>query len=114
MDLGFTKNGEALNAKVRKFDGDCRMEDKGEEHAIFDGTRQVGSLWFDVTDQIYLKYCNCVVVSMVRDYRKEDARKTYHVLVFGGKAGGGGYERVGVGKVEAQYVSRDCIAGTLW
>ena len=35
-------------------------------------------------------------------------------LLGGGKAGGGGYERVGVGKVEAQYVSRDCIAGTLW
>ncbi|KAK0742975.1 hypothetical protein B0T18DRAFT_414152 [Schizothecium vesticola] len=50
MDLGFTKDGEALNVKVRKFGGDCRMEDKGEEHAIVDGTRQVGSLSFDVAD----------------------------------------------------------------
>ena len=50
---------------------------------------------------------------MASNYRKEDARKTYHVLVIREKAGGGGYERVGVRKVEAQYVSRDCVAGTL-
>ena len=114
MDLDFTEDGEALNVKVRKFGGDCRMEDKGEDHAIVDGTRQVGSLSFDVADQIQLKDCNCVVVSMVRDYWKEDARKTYHILVIGEKAEGGGYERVGVGKVEAQYVSRECVPGTLW
>jgi hypothetical protein len=114
MDLGFTQDGEALNVKVRMFGGDCRMEDKGEEHAIFDGARQVGSLSFDVADQIQLQDCNCVVVSMVDDYGKRDARKNYYVLVIGKKAGGGGYERVGVGKVEAQHVSRECVAGTLW
>jgi hypothetical protein len=66
-----------------------------------------------VADQIELKECNCVVVSMVKDYQKEDARKTHHVLIIGEKAGGGGYERLGVGKVEAPYVFRDCVAGTL-
>ena len=44
---------------------------------------------------------------------KEDARKTYHVLVIQKRTKGGGYQRVGVGKVEARYVSRDCVAGTL-
>ncbi|KAK3391247.1 heterokaryon incompatibility protein-domain-containing protein [Podospora didyma] len=113
VDLGFNKDGEALNVQVRKFGGNCRVEDKGEEHAIVDGTEQVGSLWLDVADQIRLEDCSCVVVSIARD-KKEDARKTCHVLVIWEKAGGGGYERVGVGKVEAQYVSSDCVAGTLW
>lgn len=112
-DLSFTKDGQALDIQVRKFGGDCRMEDKGEEHAIVDGTEQVGSLWLDVADQIRLQDCSCVVVSMVRNDKK-DARKTYHVLVIQERAEGGGYERVGVGKVEAQYVSSDCVTGTLW
>ncbi|KAM7222746.1 Heterokaryon incompatibility protein (HET) domain containing protein [Rhypophila decipiens] len=114
VDLGFIKDGKALNIKVRKFSGDFRMEDKGEEYAIVDATEQIGSIWFDVADQIQLKDCNCSVVGMVGDERKEDARKTYHVLIIREKDGDGGYERVGVGKVEAQYVSRDCVAGTLW
>ncbi|KAK4161203.1 heterokaryon incompatibility protein-domain-containing protein [Cladorrhinum sp. PSN259] len=113
IDLDFANDEQALNVKVRKFGGNYRMEQKGEEHAIVDGTKEVGSLWFDVADQIYLKDCNCVVVSMVRDLSVEDSRKTYHVLIIRGKAGGGGYERVGVGKVEAPYVSIDGVAGTL-
>jgi hypothetical protein len=114
VDLGFIEDGKALNVKARKFSGDFRMEDKGEGHAIFDGTEQVGSLWYDMADHIRLEDCNCAVVSMIRDEKKEDHRKTYHVLVIRERAEGGGYERVGVGKVEAQYVSRDCVAGTLW
>jgi len=114
VDLDFNYRKEALNVKARKFSGDFRIEDKGEEHAIFDGTEQVGSLWYDIADHIRLEDCNCVVVSMVRDERKLDHRRTYHVLVIRERAEGGGYERVGAGKVEAQYVSRDCVARTLW
>ncbi|KAK3324915.1 heterokaryon incompatibility protein-domain-containing protein [Apodospora peruviana] len=124
VDLGFIQDGEALNIKVRKFGGNCRMEKKGEEYIIFGGTEEVGSLWFDVVEQVEFKYC--VVVSMVWD-DKEDARKTHHILVIrkaggekenaGGEtenAVGGEYEKVGVGKVEAQYVSIGCDAGILW
>lgn len=89
------------------------MEDKGEEHAIVHSTEQVGSLWFDTADRPRLEDCNFVVVNMVQD-EKEDARKTYYVLVIREKAGGGGYERLGVGMVQAQYVSSDCVAGTPW
>ena len=113
VDFGFIEDGKALSVKVRKFSGDFRMEDQGE-YAIVDGTEHVGSIWFDVADHIRLEDCNCVVVSMAGNEKKENARKTYHVLVIRGKAEGGGYERVGVGKVEAQYVSSDCVAGTLW
>ncbi|KAK4235299.1 heterokaryon incompatibility protein-domain-containing protein [Achaetomium macrosporum] len=113
-DLGFAKDGQALSVKVRKFHGNCRMEEKEEEHAIFDGTEKVGSLWFDVAGQIQFENCNCVVVGIREDDEKEDAWKTYHILMIREKAGGGGYERVGVGKVEARYVSIDCDAGMLW
>ncbi|KAK4205828.1 hypothetical protein QBC37DRAFT_464877, partial [Rhypophila decipiens] len=114
VDLGLIEDGKALNVKVRKFSGDFRMEDKGEEYAIVDGTEQVGLLWRDMADPIRLEDCNCVVVSMVEDEEKEGARQTYHVLIILEKAEGGGYERVGAGKVEARYVSSDCVAGTLW
>ena len=110
-DLCFSDNGEALNVKVRQFSGNCRMEQKGEEeHAILEGTEEVGSLWFDVAGQVEFKYC--VVVSMDCFDQKEDARKTYYVLAVR-KKDGVAYERLGVGKVEAQYVSRGCNAGTL-
>lgn len=114
IDLGFINDGKALNIRVRKFVGDFRMEDKGKEYAVFGGTEHVGSIWFDVADHIRLEDCNCVVVSMFRDAKKENARQTYHILIIREKAKGEGYERVGVGKVEAGYVSSDCVAGTLW
>jgi len=100
IDLNFNYCEEALNVKARKFSRDFRMEDKGEEHAIFDGTEQVGSLWYDMADHIRLEDCNCIVVSIVRDKRKLDYWKTYHVLVIRERAEGGGYQRVGAGKVE--------------
>jgi len=74
------------------------MEDKGVEYAVVYRKRQIGSLWFDVVDQIQLKDCNCVVVSMVKGEEKEDVRKTYYVLVIRKLCKR--YERVGVGKVE--------------
>ncbi|KAK0626436.1 heterokaryon incompatibility protein-domain-containing protein [Immersiella caudata] len=93
VDLGFIEDGKALNVKVRKF---------------------LGSMWFDVVGYIRLEDCNCVVVGMVRDKKKEGALQTYHVLIIREKVGGGGYKRVGVGKMEARYISRDYVAGTLW
>lgn len=114
-DLDFADDGEALNVQVRQFGGNCRLKKKGEDHAIVDGTEQVGSLWFDVADQIRLEDCNCVVVGMDdRERSVEDARKTYYVLAILERAVSGGYERIGVGKVEAKYVSKDFVAGTLW
>ena len=110
-DLDF---GKALKVKARIFGGNCQMEQREEGYALVDGTKKVGSLWFDVADLIRFKACNCVVVSMVRDRETEDARKTYHILLVREKSGGEGFERVGVGKVEAQYVSRDFVAGMLW
>jgi len=114
VDLRFINDGKGLHVKVRKFSGDIRMEDKEEEYAVEDGTEQVGSMWFDVADHIRLEDCKCVVVGIIKDAMKEDARQTYHILIIQEKAEAGGYKRVGVGKVEARYVSSDCVAGTLW
>jgi hypothetical protein len=115
-DLDFTEDGKALNVKVRQFK-DCRIFQYGKQCRIFDRTafawiRKVGSLWFDAADRIVFKYC--VVVGVGDDYEKEESRKTYYILVVREKLGGGGYERVGVGKVEARYVSRECDAAKLW
>ncbi|KAK4207642.1 hypothetical protein QBC37DRAFT_298305 [Rhypophila decipiens] len=113
-DLDFTKDGKALKVQVRTFHGNCQMEKREEEYALVDGTKTVGFLWFDVADLIHFKDCNCVVVSMIWDYEEKDARKTYHVLIVRKGSGRRRYKRLGVGKVEAQYVSREFVAGTLW
>lgn len=111
-DLGFTYDGKALNVKVRLFGENCRVEQQAEGHVIVNGTEEVGCIWFDVADRIELKHC--VVVGMDKNDEKEDPRKTYYVLVVWKKEDGVAYERLGVGKVEAQYVSRHGDTGTLW
>jgi hypothetical protein len=129
-DLGFTGCGKALHVKVRRFGENCRVEQKEKGHVVVNGTEEVGCIWFDVADRIEFKHC--VVVGMDRNDKKENAGKTYYVLIirerpedyrnilgrltvlFRRKLGQGRYERLGIGKVEAQYVSRDCNAGTLW
>ncbi|KAK3373471.1 heterokaryon incompatibility protein-domain-containing protein [Lasiosphaeria ovina] len=112
VDLGFTDDGKALDVKVRRFGENFRVEQKGKGHVAVNGTDEVGPIWFDVADRIEFKHC--VVVGMDKRDRKENAQKTYYVLVVRKKEDGVAYERLGVGKVEAQYVSRDWDAGTLW
>jgi len=34
VDLGFIKDEKVLSVKVRKFSGDFRIADKGEEYAV--------------------------------------------------------------------------------
>ncbi|RSL83472.1 hypothetical protein CEP52_016707 [Fusarium oligoseptatum] len=103
-------DGKALNVKVRQFEN-CRLEQEGTEHAIFDAAGQVGSLWFDLAGRHEFRHC--VVVGMTSDQSKQDHEKTYYVLMVREKQDGGEYERVGVGKVEAAYVSTRCEDGKL-
>ncbi|KAJ3454382.1 hypothetical protein MRS44_018276 [Fusarium solani] len=103
-DLDFTDDGKALNVNVRRF-RDCQIGQDGKQFAIFASTPSalagtVGFLWFDVADRI--EFQRCVVVGMGKGPRKEESRKTYYILVVREKLGGAGYERVGVGTVEAQ------------
>ncbi|KAH7176029.1 hypothetical protein EDB81DRAFT_751443 [Dactylonectria macrodidyma] len=111
-DLGFADDGKALIAKIRQFEN-CRVEQRKREYAIFDDTKKVGFLWFDVADQIEFRHC--VVVGVSGDeYWKKDLQRTYYILVVREKPGWGGYERLGAGEVEAGYVSRECDAGKVW
>ncbi|KAK0620817.1 heterokaryon incompatibility protein-domain-containing protein [Immersiella caudata] len=112
VDLGFTDDGKALDVKVRRFGETCRVEQQADGHIIVDGTEEVGRIWFDVSDRVEFKHC--VAVGMKKYDWKENPRKIYYVLIVWKKENGVGYERLGVGMVEAQYVSRDGDAGTLW
>lgn len=113
-DLKFTDHCRVLNVEVRDFGVSCRVEGRGEKYIILNGMEEVGSLWFDMADQIQFKDCNCVVIGTLKD-QKEDARKHYYVIVIRKISWWHRrYKRVGVGMLEAQYVSRDCISGRLF
>ncbi|WAO97154.1 HET domain-containing protein [Fusarium falciforme] len=140
--LDFTDDEDTLTVQVRRFK-DCRIASRnartafawtrkvgfswfdladrigqdGKQYAIFASnvfawTRKVGSLWFDVADRIEFK--QCVVVGMGDDDGRKDPQKTYYFILVREKQDGEGYERLGVGKVEGRYVSRECDAAKLW
>jgi hypothetical protein len=108
-DLGFDTGQEALLVRVRRFE-DCRLEREGKEHAIFAGRRRVGSLWFDVEGKNQFEHC--VVVGM-REEEIENPQKTYYILVILKTIQDNEYKRLGVGKVEARYVSKESDTGKL-
>lgn len=58
------------------------------------------------------KSIHCVVAGM-RDDAKEDPQKTYYILVVRENQQKKGFERLGVGKVEALYVSKESDTGKL-
>ncbi|CAI6091565.1 unnamed protein product [Clonostachys chloroleuca] len=98
-ELDFADDSEALAVKIRRFEN-CRIDQDRKQFTVFarsrsGPTREVGSLWFDVTDRIDFRHC--VIVGMVKD-----TQETYYILVVQEEASGGGYERLGVGKVEAR------------
>ena len=114
-DLRFDTNQEAIIVKIRQFNN-CRLEKQEKEHAIFADRGRVGSLWFDMVADIETKFIHCVVVGMRKDTRKdakEDHQKTYYILVVRENQQKKGYERLGVGKVEALYVSKESDTGKL-
>ncbi|KAM5359226.1 hypothetical protein ACJZ2D_014653 [Fusarium nematophilum] len=129
-DLDLPDDDVTLTVKVRQFK-DCRIGQDVFSRAAFAWTRKVGSLWFDVADRIgqdgnqfaifartafalprkvgslwfdvaeCTEFKHCVVVGM-GDNGKKDPRKTYYFLLVRETQGRGGYERLGVGKVEAR------------
>jgi hypothetical protein len=108
-DLRFDPNREALVVEIRQFEC-CRMEQGEKEHAIFADSRRVGSLWFDM--EIKIEFRHCVVVGM-RDDQEKDPQKTYYILLVREKPLEKKYERLGVGEVEACYVSKESDTGKL-
>ena len=110
-DLDFAEHGRALDVKFRSFSAGCRVESKEGKYLILKEMEEIGYLWVDMADQIEFEDCNCVVVGA------EVNRKgipTYCIIVTQKNGPLGRYERVGVGKVLGQYVSKDCISEKLW
>ncbi|KAK4640743.1 hypothetical protein QC761_606980 [Podospora bellae-mahoneyi] len=118
VDLDYADDRPVLNVKVRNFGGNCKMGINKEKYVILDGEEEVGSLWFDMADQIRSEDCNCVVVGALdvdmEDHKVEDTRKCYYMIIVQKEDGDRGYKRVGVGIVRAQYVSEECISSILW
>ncbi|KAF2180167.1 HET-domain-containing protein [Zopfia rhizophila CBS 207.26] len=96
---------EALTVKVRQFKN-CRPE----RYGILADSGRVGSVWFDTRANNRFKHC--VVVGMRQD-EKKDSQKTYYILIVKKKLQGEGYERLGVGEIEARYVSKEGNPGKL-
>jgi hypothetical protein len=110
-DLRFdTEPQYALLIQVRTFQN-CRIEQQGSQHSVFDTeSEEVGVLWFDVKTDPHFQHC--VVIGMEVD-RKEHPHKTYYILATRELSSKNMYERVGVGKIKARYVSREAREGKL-
>lgn len=108
-DLRFGAGQGALIVKVRRFKN-CRLKPKGKVCAILAGLKSVGSLWFDMETNNQSEYC--VVVGM-REDTKKDPEKTYYILVVLKEPRDNEYKRLGVGEIQACYVSRESDPGTL-
>lgn len=102
-DLGFTPDGKGLNIRVRQFEN-CQLgENEGcNKYAVYAGTKKIGSLWFDMEDQIGFKHC---VVVGAGDTRPDE--KTLYVLVVQKESGGEGYKRLGAGTLADGYALVD-------
>jgi hypothetical protein len=108
-DLRFDVNRKVLIVKVRQFEN-CQIKEEEKEYAIYADSGRVGSLWFDMEAKNPFKHC--VVIGMRND-KKENSQKTYYILVIQEKSPNKGYKRLGVGEVEACYVSKESFAGKL-
>jgi hypothetical protein len=109
-DLRFHTDRESLIVKVRQFEN-CRLGVGENEHTIFADSRKVGCLWFDIRANREFKHC--VVVGMPEDRRVEDPHKKYYIIVVQKKPQDKGYKRLGVGEVEARFVSKESDTGKL-
>jgi hypothetical protein len=102
---------ESLVIKARHFEN-CRLDVVEKEHTIFADSRKVGSLWFDMRPNTQFKYC--VVVGMPGNQdESRHSQKKYFILAVQEQPHNGRYTRVGVGEVEACFVSKESDTGKL-
>lgn len=108
-DLGFAQNGEELNVQVRRFEK-CRLGkvEGGSEYAVYDGSGEIGTLWFDMNSHIEFKHC---VVVGAGDTKP--GQKKLYVLVVQEESGKGRYKRLGAGILGDGYVSVESESGRL-
>ncbi|GLA32846.1 hypothetical protein AnigIFM63326_001489 [Aspergillus niger] len=120
QSLSFDDSERGINIEVRQFEG-CYMQEKDGEHILFTSTKkievtkevEVGILHFDTTSAAKIKSRDCVVIGVSEDDNKDDPNKEYYILAVQRTSGEKDYERLGVGRVRACYVSKGSTSGKL-
>ncbi|EHA21142.1 hypothetical protein ASPNIDRAFT_54678 [Aspergillus niger ATCC 1015] len=126
QSLSFDNSERGINIEVRQLE-DCYTRERDGEHIIFTKTKkfevttevevtkevEVGILHFDMGSAAEVESRNCVVIAMSQDDDKDDPNKDYYVLAVQRTSGEEEYERLGVGRVRACYVSKGSISGKL-
>ncbi|VUC31483.1 unnamed protein product, partial [Clonostachys rosea] len=105
-DLEFAQDGKELKVKIRKFQN-CRLEENMRDNEFtvktVDGTTEkVGSMWYDMMDQI--EFNSCVVAGVDGTGSAVNDQKRYFVIMVQ-QMPGGGYRRLGAGEVDDGYLS---------
>jgi hypothetical protein len=99
-----------LRAEISQF-WKCRIEQEETRGVILDsgGTKR-GWLQYDVDGSIDVHLQRCVVVGRIhKEHKNEDEDKDEfecYILVVSSTCSKGEYERIGIGMVQANYVSR--------
>ncbi|KAI3070650.1 hypothetical protein CBS147353_6785 [Aspergillus niger] len=93
----------------------ARMDKKVEVTTEVEVTKEVevGILHFDMGSAAEVESRNCVVIAMSQDDDKDDPNKEYYILAVQRTSGEEEYERLGVGRVRACYVSKGSTSGKL-
>ncbi|RDH26218.1 heterokaryon incompatibility protein-domain-containing protein [Aspergillus welwitschiae] len=126
QSLSFDNSERGINIEVRQLE-DCYTRERDGEHIIFTKTKkvevtteveatkevEVGILHFDMGSAAEVESRNCVVIAMSQDDDKDDPNKEYYILAVQRTSGKEEYERLGVGRVRACYVSKGSIPGKL-
>lgn len=126
QSLSFDNSERSINIEVRQLE-DCYTRERDGEHIIFTKTKkvevtteveatkevEVGVLHFDMGSAAEVESRNCVVIALSRDDDKDDPNKEYYILAVQRTLGEEEYERLGVGRVRACYVSKGSTSGKL-
>ncbi|KAI3014409.1 hypothetical protein CBS147347_11497 [Aspergillus niger] len=113
-------SGRGINIEVRQLE-DCYTRERDGEHIIFTKTKrvevmkevEVGILHLDKGSAAEVESRNCVVIAVSQDDNEDDPNKEYYVLAVQKSSKEEEYERLGVGRVRACYVSKGSISGKL-
>ncbi|PYH50611.1 uncharacterized protein BO96DRAFT_439724 [Aspergillus niger CBS 101883] len=120
QSLSFDDSGRGINIEVRQFE-ECYTRERDGEHIIFTKTKkvevtkevEVGILHFDMGSAAEVESRNCVVIAVSQNDNNDDPNKEYYVLAVQKTSKEEEYERLGVGRVRAGYVSKGSTSGKL-
>ncbi|RDH22700.1 HET-domain-containing protein [Aspergillus niger ATCC 13496] len=112
QSLNFDDSMRSINIEVREFEYH-HMSRRDREYIIYADTGEIGSLYFDMDSAAEIEPRNCVVIAMSQYDNEDDSNKEYYILAVQKTSGEEEYERLGVGRVRAGYVSKGSTSGKL-